>query len=207
MSDLSIKEAELLLREAEEKNPGPWVAHSEYVAKAAQNIANKCPELDSQTAYVFGLLHDIGRREGKTHLHHIINGYHFLRELGHEDIARISLTHSFAIPDLDAYVGEHDCNPEDISFITDFLSTNKPTDYELLIQLCDGIALPSGFCLMEKRMIYVAMRLGINEKTIPSWRERYKIKEYFEGIIGCSIYQLLPGIIENTFESNILTES
>jgi hypothetical protein len=207
MSDLSLKEAELLIDEAEEMNPGPWVAHSRFVAQAAKNIAKKCPILDSQKAYIYGLLHDIGRRKGRTHLRHIIDGYNFLLELGDEDLARISLTHSFAIPYLDAYVGEHDCNPDDISFIRDFLSTYKPTDYELLIQLCDGIALPSGFCLMEKRMIDVAIRLGINEKTIPSWLERYKIKEYFEGIIRCSIYQVLPGVIEGTFGSNLFQES
>ncbi len=207
MNDLSMQEAERLLKEAEGLNPGPWVAHSRYVAKAARLIAERHPELDPQKAYILGLLHDIGRREGRTHLKHVVDGYHFLQDHGYPDCARISLTHSFVIPDLDAYVGEHDCTPQETAFLEDFISSAKPAEYDSLIQFCDGIALPSGFCLMEKRLVDVAIRLGINDKTIPSWQARFRIKEHFEGIIGCSVYRLLPGVVETTFGAGLNHES
>ncbi len=59
----SLPQAESYLLEAASLNPGPWVAHSRYAAKGASLIAEKVPGLDIETAMIFGLLHDIGRRE------------------------------------------------------------------------------------------------------------------------------------------------
>lgn len=192
-------EAIRLLEEAEKLNPGPWVAHSKNVAVAARIIADHHPRLDAEAAYIIGLLHDIGRREGITYIRHLIDGYTFLNSLGYDDVARISITHSFPIPDLDAYIGERDCSPQDLKFIEDFINSTTLNDYDSLIQLCDSVSLPSGFCLLEKRIIDVAMRYGINSKSISSWQARFQIKEKFENEIGCSIYQVLPDIIEGTF--------
>jgi hypothetical protein len=195
----TTSEAELLLKDAEDMNPGLWAPHSRNVAKAAQIIADLHPQLDPDVAYIFGLLHDIGRREGRTDMRHILDGYTFLHNLGFDDVARISLTHGFPIPDLNVYMGEHDCTPEGLKFIEDFISSNVLTEYDMLIQLCDGISSPTGFCLLEKRMVDVAMRYGINDKTISGWQARFQTKQMFEDAIGCSIYQVLPGIIETTF--------
>jgi deazaflavin-dependent oxidoreductase (nitroreductase family) len=195
----TLEEAERCLAEAESMNPGPWVQHSRNVAIAARLIAEHHPELDPDTAYILGLLHDIGRREGRTSIRHLIDGYRFLSDLGYEDAARISLTHSFPIPDLRVFVGERDCSPEDIQFLEGFIASVEFSQYDRLIQFCDAIALPSGFCLIEKRMIDVAMRLGINDFTIPGWEARFQIKAEIESAIGQSIYQVLPDIFEGTF--------
>lgn len=58
-------------------NPGPWTEHSLNVAKAAELIANCCDNLDSDKAFVCGLLHDIGRRTGVAAVRHIIDGYDY----------------------------------------------------------------------------------------------------------------------------------
>jgi len=50
----TLNQAEALLSEAEALNPGPWVEHSIYVAKAASAIAKRHPNLDSDTAFIFG---------------------------------------------------------------------------------------------------------------------------------------------------------
>ena len=71
--------AENALAEAERLNPGPWADHSRYVALACRNIANRCPELDQDLAYIYGLLHDIGRYAGVTSERHLIDGYRYLR--------------------------------------------------------------------------------------------------------------------------------
>ncbi|MCD7817813.1 MAG: HDOD domain-containing protein [Lachnospiraceae bacterium] len=58
-------------------NPGPWGAHSRTVAHCARCIA-KQTGMDADKAYIVGLLHDIGRRFGKRHLGHVIDGYRYI---------------------------------------------------------------------------------------------------------------------------------
>ena len=71
-------------------------------------------------------------------------------------------------------------------------------DYDRLVQLCDALALPTGFCLLEKRFVDVAIRYGTHPSTVERWKTVLDIKAYFEKIIGCSIYDLLPGVVENS---------
>lgn len=60
------EQAELLLNEAEKCNPGPWGDHSRVAAHCAERIAMECGDLDSDKAYILGLLHDIGRIENNS---------------------------------------------------------------------------------------------------------------------------------------------
>ena len=59
--ELNRQTAELALKEASQSNPGEWADHSQYVAKACENIAQRCTHLAADQAYIFGLLHDVGR--------------------------------------------------------------------------------------------------------------------------------------------------
>lgn len=68
-------EAEKILEEAGQCNFGPWVNHSRITAKCAEKIAELCENLDSEKAYILGLLHDIGRKFGVRHLGHVSDGY------------------------------------------------------------------------------------------------------------------------------------
>ena len=72
-------------------------------------------------------------------------------------------------------------------------------DYDHLVQLCDALALPTGFCLLEKRFVDVAIRYGTHPYTVERWKTVLDIKAHFEEIIGCSIYDFLPGVVENSF--------
>lgn len=200
----SLAEAQRMLSEAEKNNPGPWIAHSKFVAQAAEIIAKHCPKLEAQVAYNLGYLHDIGRQEGVSDMRHILDGYHFLITQGFEDAAQISLTHSFPIKNIQAVAGEWDCSPEEFALIKQFLQRVKYTDYDRLIQLCDCLALPNGFCLIEKRLVDVSLRRGVNAYTIERWKGYLQLKNDFEAIIGSSIYALLPDVIENTFKVDLL---
>lgn len=71
----TVAEAEKLLGEAEKLNSGLWIAHNRIAGFCARAIAEKCDNLNPEYAYVLGLLHDIGRREGVTDMKHIIDGY------------------------------------------------------------------------------------------------------------------------------------
>lgn len=194
--------AERYLADAAARNPGPWVQHSIAVARAAQAIAERHPGLDSGIAYVLGLLHDVGRgfgRPGVADVRHVLDGYSFLRDEGFEGGARICLTHSFPIKDVDAFASPWDCPPAERQFAQEYLQGVEYTTYDRLIQLCDGLCLPSGPVLMEKRLVDVALRHGFNRHTPAKWRAYLALKQEFDAALGTSIYAVLPGVVENTF--------
>lgn len=200
----TLEEAERLLAEAEGLNPGPWAAHSRFAAQAAQSIAKQLAasgmqEIDPQAAYILALLHDIGRREGVKGNRHALDGYVFLKSKGYDDAARICLVHPHTTKNVQDASGTWDCSVEELAFLQQFLDEIHYNTYDRLIQLCDAICMPSGFCLIEKRMVDVALRYGFNEYTLEKWRGFFQIKDDFEKIIGQSIYSLLPGVVENTF--------
>lgn len=196
----TLDQVENWLTDAQQLNPGPWVDHSRFAALAARNIAEQHRILDPNISYILGLIHDIGRRFGRTHMRHALDGYNFLAEQGYEEIARICLTHSFPYKDVRAVFGDWDCSKEELDFVQQYIEKIEYTQYDLLIQLCDALALPSGFCLMEKRMVEVALRYGTNEYTVKKWEATMRIKDSIEKELKKSIYSLLPGVIENTFD-------
>lgn len=191
--------AKALLTEAEKLNPGPWVQHSIYVAEAARAIAVHHPDLDAEAAFILGYLHDIGRRAGVTDMRHVLDGYNFLQAKGFDDAAQICLTHSFVLKHINSVAGKWDCTSGELAFIQDYITTAQFTEYDRLIQLCDALALPSGFCLIEKRLVDVTLRYGFNDYTLARWQAYLAIQQQFEAVIGQPIYHVLPGVIENTF--------
>lgn len=195
---LNLQEAESIFKEASRRNPGAWVEHSRNVAKAARLIARKDFELDEEKAYIFGLLHDIGRYKYSLGMKHVLEGYNFFMKKGYEEEARICMTHTFAYKDVNAIYGKWDSEDE-VKIVEIYISNLKYNDYDLLIQLCDSLALPDGFVLIEKRFVETALRAGINSLTLCKWRAVLDIKKYFEERIGCSIYKLLPNIVQTTF--------
>lgn len=197
----TLEEAKLLLEEAERINPGPWIGHCKYVAEGAKLIAENCKELDSDTAYVLGLLHDIGKTNGKTTIGHIINGYNYCIERGYKFLAKICVTHSCPSKNITDIIETKETNSgEGYTFVEDFLSETIYDDYDKLIQLCDAIAIHTGFILIEKRLVDVAVRHDVNEYTVHKWKAFLELKEHFETKMGKSLYSILPGVIENTFE-------
>lgn len=196
---LTRRNAEKALEEACISNPGVWVDHSRYVALACQNIAERCPHLDADKAYIFGILHDIGRYAGVTSERHLIDGFRFCMERGWTKAAQICISHAFMLKDISTSIGVFDMPPEDKSFIAGFIREAEYDDYDRLVQLCDALALPSGFCLLEIRFVDVAIRYGMHPATIDRWKAVLEIKRKFENIMGCSIYDVLPGVKDNSF--------
>lgn len=192
-------EGDKLLSWAEEKNPGQWVDHSKVTGRAAQTIASAC-HLDPELAYTLGLLHDIGRYEGVRHLHHVIAGYHFMQEKGFLRNARICLTHSFPTKDLRTYSGKQDCTKEELEEILSALEVLEYDDYDKLIHLCDAICLPQGVCLLEVRLVDVSRRYGVNELTVEKWNKFFELKDYFDELCSCNLYDLFyDEIIKTSF--------
>lgn len=194
------KTAEDTLAWAAAQNPGPWEAHSHHVAAACRAIAERCPELDAGKAYVLGLLHDIGRYAGVSSERHLIDGYRYCIDRGWEKAAQVCISHAFMLQDIETSIGTFDVTAEDYNFMKDFVAHAKYDDYDRLVQLCDALALPSGFCLLEKRFVDVALRYGLHPATLDRWRRTLDLKTYFEEKTGCSIYTLLPGAAENSLQ-------
>lgn len=197
--DVSYKTAEAALREAEKLNPGSWAEHSRYVAQACRNIALRCEEMSADIAYTLGLLHDIGRYAGVTSERHLIDGYRYCMERDWKKAAQICITHAFMIQNIQTSIGEFDVSKEDYQFMEKFIKNAVYDDYDRLVQLCDALSLPNGFCLLEKRFVDVTIRYGIHPFTVERWKKIFEIKAYFEEKTDCSIYELLPRVVENSF--------
>lgn len=103
------------------------------------------------------------------------------------------------IQDIDTSIGKFDVSDEDYLFIKEFVANAVYDDYDRLVQLCDALAMPTGFCLLEKRFVDVTIRYGIHPATIDRWKKILEIKNFFEEKIGCCVYKLLPGVVENSF--------
>ncbi len=200
---LTREQAERELEGALERNPGPWGAHSHSVANNARLIAEKTGDLDPERAWILGLLHDIGRRYGITGMAHTLDGYDCMMKLGHPEIARVCLTHSFPIRGIETFFGKVDVPPERVLFLERFLNDTEYDDYDRLIQLCDAISLPEGACIMEKRLMDVALRHGFPEDTLEKWTAFLNLKKYFDDRCGCCIYELLPNVMENSYRDLI----
>ncbi len=190
--------AEEALLKAAESNPGAWVDHSRYVAEACRNIALSCKDLSADRAYILGLLHDIGRYAGVSSEKHLIDGYRYCMERGWEKAGQICISHAFMIQDITTSIGTFDVSGEDYLFMKEFVANAVYDDYDRLVQLCDSLALPTGFCLLEKRFVDVTIRYGVHPATVDRWKKIMEIKELFDRKAGCSVYSLLPGIVENS---------
>lgn len=197
---LDRKAAQAALDEAMKSNPGPWTEHCRYVALACERIARRCSNLSADTAYCLGLLHDIGRYAGVTSEKHLIDGYRYCMERGWEKAAQICISHAFMIQDISTSIGRFDVTDEEYAFMKAFVETADYDDYDLLVQLCDALAMPTGFCLLEKRFVDVALRYGIHPSTLHRWKRTLEIKAYFEEKTGCCIYDLLVDVAKNSLK-------
>lgn len=173
-------------------------AHVENVAVLARNIANICG-LDSDKAYVLGLLHDIGRffvvgDHGElivndTH-RHPIEGYLFLRKRGYSDEAKICITHAFT---QHKNIYSHMYTEKENQIIAQILE-EKYDVYDMLIQLADEMSVMKGWCSLESRMAREAMEHGYSSEAWEKFLCLHDIKKMFDKLSGRDIYSL---ILEN----------
>jgi len=198
-----IEEAERLLKQAAERNPGRWVEHSRNVARVARTIAGACG-MDADKAYIFGLLHDYGRYEGSTGFRHTIEGYRVLNKLGFSEAARVALTHSFFEGmelDDNYYLDQLD-QEEDKIFLEKYAENVRREgfefdEYDKLIQLADCMALEKGVITLNDRFIDLVIRydgVSFRHNIIQSW----KLKLEFDKKAQRNIYELFKDEIMAT---------
>lgn len=181
--------AEALLEKCVTKNPGPWREHSYAVAEAAEKIARATPCLNPDFAYTCGLLHDIGRQMGHTYMAHVYDGYHFLKNLGYDQLAKICLTHSFNLHKIEDYIGKIDITDAQYEELKTLLAATQYDDYDRLIQLLDSTCSADGTKNMEARMNDVKERYGYYPED--KWNKNFELKAYFEQLMGRDFYEVI----------------
>ena len=181
--------AEKLLLEAKIMNNGAWIEHSYRVANLAEKIADRAG-MDTDKAYILGLLHDIGRRNGSMQARHAIEGFNFLNDIGYGEGARICLTHTFQYKDADGIYDTWDCSDEEKQFVSNYLESIDYDDYDKLIQLCDALSLANGYCYAEKKMVSSVIKFGFKNTTLDKWKAILSLKTYFDGKTGGDVYHL-----------------
>lgn len=199
---LTSKDARNLLEEERKKsNDDRWIEHCLCVGDSAGRIAKALNEkgynVDIDKTITLGYLHDIGKYNGESH-GNVMRGYEYLKERGYDDeYCNICLTHSYLNNDIVCTAGGVP-NPNDNPFLTDFIKNHEYTIEEKLINLCDFMC-PQGneVFTIDKRLIDIMIRRGAYSNTQYHIKETYKLKEYFDSLLGYNLYDLFPEIKEN----------
>lgn len=182
----AIKELEL----AGEMNPGPWIQHSYKVAEAAELITRNTDRYDSEKAFIYGLLHDIGRKNGFSYIKHVIDGYEYLKGKD-EKAAYICLSHSFPNKDIKEYQGIVDIDDDRLKYLESELARGVYDYYDKLIILMDSYCSIDKYVKLESRWIDVSIRYGVNSYTVEKWKQIYKIRDEINKNSNISIERLL----------------
>ena len=185
------------LEEGYYKKPGKWVWHLWTVGKTAQNMA-KDLGLDPDVAFACGALHDIGKMTGATEANHFYQGYKILRSDSYMFVAGIALSHSFQIKNVDAYVGSWNIGKEEKDFVADFIKYKAYTDYDLLIQLLDGL-IKTEYLGIEARAKKVREKHGDNTYFEKRIERLYELQEYFQQRLKKPIENYMPRVNFNKF--------
>lgn len=199
---LTSNEARKLLEiERKKVTDARWIEHCISVGNSAGIIAKALSEnginVDIDKTITLGYLHDIGKYNGVSH-GHVMRGYEYLKNKGYNDeYANICLTHSYLNNDIVCTAGGVP-NPSDNPFLTNFIKNHKYSIEEKLINLCD-LMCPQGSKVftIDKRLIDIMIRRGAYSNTQYHIKETYKLKEYFDNLLGYNLYDLFPEIKEN----------
>lgn len=199
---LTCKEARDLLEiERKKAIDDSWIEHCISVGNSAGRIAKALSkngiDVDIDKAITLGYLHDIGKYTGGESHGHAIRGYEYLKNKGYDEYANVCLTHPYLNNDIMCHAGGVP-DPNDNPFLTNFIKNHEYTIEEKLINLCD-LMCPQGdkVFTIDKRLIDIIIRRGAYSNTQYHIKETYKLKEYFDNLLGYNLYDLFPEIKEN----------
>ena len=197
----SVEARKLLEIERKTTNDDRWINQCLFVGDSAGRIAQalnkKGCNVDIDKTITLGYLHDIGKYNGISQ-GHVMRGYEYLKNKGYDDeYCNICLTHSYLNNDIICTAGGVP-NPENNPFLASFIKNHNYTIEEKLINLCD-LMCPQGdkISTIDKRLIDIIIRRGAYSNTQYHIKETYKLKEYFDNLLGYNLYDLFPEIKEN----------
>ena len=170
--------------------------HTKAVARNAFAISNLINDMDSEKAYVLGLLHDYGKvmnTDNSANVFHGIEGYNYFNKLGYNHCAKICLTHSFIVKDfnIEAY---HPYPKTELLKCNYLLKDLEYDDYDKLIQLADHIDLATryGGAGFESWFDWIKREYGLNEHLLDKKRkDAVALKAYFDNKCGCDVFNMI----------------
>lgn len=199
---LTSKEAKEILENYRGKTENDmWIDHCICVGNTAGKIAQALNEkgynVDVDKAITLGYVHDIGKYNGESH-GHVMRGYEYMKEKGYdEDYCNICLTHSYLNNDIICTAGGVP-DPNKNPFLTNFIKNHEYTIEEKIINLCDLMCPQGGKVFtIDKRLIEIMIRRGDYTNTQYHVKETYKLKSYFDDLLGYNLYDLFPEIKDN----------
>lgn len=199
---LTNNEAKIMLYNYRGKTKNDkWIEHCILVGDTAGKIATALSEkgynVDINKTVTLGYIHDIGKYNGESH-GHVMNGYNYLKEKGYdEDYCNICLTHSYLNNDIICTAGGIP-DPNENIFLTEFIKNHNYTIEEKIINLCDLMCNSVGkIFTIDKRLIDLIIRKGAYANTQYHVKETYKLKAYFDDLLGYDLYDLFPKIKDN----------
>lgn len=199
---LTSKEARNILENARKHTEEDrWIDHCIYVgntgAKIAEALNEKGHNVDAEKTRTLGYVHDIGKMIALPYGHEI-NGFNYMKEQGYdEEYYNICITHSYLNNDINCVAGGVK-NPDEDPFITEFVKKHKYSIEERIINLCDLMCPPGGkVYTIDKRLIDLILRRGAYSNTQYHIKETYKLKKYFDNLLGYNLYDLFPEIKNN----------
>lgn len=172
-------------------NTSSWISHSINAALVAYNLANML-NLDSDYAFVYGLLHDFGRKYIHN-FNHVVKGFEELVDLGLEEEAKACLTHSFINggrycsmePACKGFYLNHDNKEKyedelQIDDLSKVLKFSKYTDYDRILNIADLMATASGAVSSKNRIKDILTRRE-NLEEAPNWK--YFLVSYYNLLV------------------------
>lgn len=200
--ELTSKEAiELLEKSRGILKTDDWITHSVCVGNCAE-IISKALKLDQEYAKTLGYIHDIGKQfdtENNSVLNHAKKGYDYIKSLGYDEkYAGICIKHSFLNNDINCLANFRDETDKSncyYEFVKEYIS-EEYSIYDKIINLCDLMCNTKVYTV-EKRMIDLLLRHGIYANSHYHLIEVYKLKEYFNKLLGYNLYDLFPEIKNN----------
>jgi HD superfamily phosphodiesterase len=171
------------------------LGHSGLVAKAAFDIAEKTGKIDPFAAYRYGLFHDVAKfclPKDKMYRHPLL-GYSLMKDSGHNDIAKICLTHSFPDKHASEYITFY-CKGDvvEASAISQKLQDVEYDFAVQLIQLCDKISGSDKYLTIEQKRDFYFQKYGIVASCIDkAYDVFFEIKRMVDSLIGEDLYAFL----------------
>lgn len=167
-------------------------SHTIGVAEAAEAIAKHIDGMDSNKAYVMGLLHDYGKRinQNKEDKFHGIDGYEQMLEMGYPEVARICITHTF--PQKDFNEQQYTFSQEWKDQSRKIISNIEYDDYDYLIALCDKMFEGLHKVSIKERVEKIGKRYNLGSlQTEILYNQSIELKQYFDNKANQDIYEIL----------------
>lgn len=144
-----------------------YIFHTQGVAFASRAIAANIKEVNPETAYICGLLHDYGKKynEKKIGRFHGLVGYQELISMGWERPARTCLSHTFPGKNID--VDDYPSYPKaDILEARKILKNWEYDVYDRIVQFTDRLFEGLSMIPFEKRAQAIGQRYNLPQDLV-----------------------------------------